>query len=67
MLAFYYTWNDIKSSHNNNKSKISAPTWNEEFTLSDRSSSISVIQDYFQYILKKHRENKGKPDICKQN
>ena len=38
----------------NNKSKISAPTWNEEFVLLDRSYSVSDIQDYFDYIIKKH-------------
>ena len=62
-LSIYYTWNNIKSSYNNNKFKISAPTWNEEFTLSDGSYSVSDIQDYFQYILKKHGENTDKPSI----
>ena len=27
-LSIYYTWKNIKSSCNNNKCKISAPTWN---------------------------------------
>ena len=62
-LSIYYTWNDIKSSYNNNKLKISSPTWNEEFILPDGSCSISDIQDYFQYILKKHGENIDKPSI----
>ena len=52
-LSIYYTWNNIKSSYNNNRFKISAPTWNEEFTLPDGSYSVSDIQDYFQYILNK--------------
>ena len=56
-LSIYYTWKNIKSSYNNNKFKISAPTWNEEFELPDGSYSISDIQDYFEYILKKHSEN----------
>ena len=59
----YYTCNNIKSSYNNNKFKISTPTWNEEFTLPDGSYSVSDIQDYFQYILKKHGENTDKPSI----
>ena len=46
-----------KSSYNNNKFKISAPTWSEEFKLPDGSYSISDIQDYFEYILKNHSEN----------
>ena len=62
-LSMYYTWNNIKSSANNNKFKISTPTWNEEFTLPDGSYSVSDIQDYFQYILKKHGENTDKPSI----
>ena len=53
-LSIYYTWKNIKSSYNNNKFKIPAPTWNEEFELPDGSYSISDIQDYFEYILKKH-------------
>ena len=36
--------------------KISAPTWNEEFELPDGLYSISDIQDYFTYVLKKHGE-----------
>ena len=62
-LSIYYTWNNIKSSYNNNKSKISAPTWNEEFTLPDGFYSVSDIQDYFEYISKKHGENTNKPSI----
>ena len=50
-LSIHYTWKNIKSSYNNNKFKISAPTWREEFELPDGSYSISDIQDYFEYIL----------------
>ena len=56
-LSIYYTWKNIKSLHNNNKFKISAPTWNDKFELLDGSYSVSNIQDYFEYILKKHGEN----------
>ena len=48
---------NIKSSYNNNKFKISAPTWNGKFELPDGLYSVSNIQDYFEYILKKHGEN----------
>ena len=51
-LSIYYTWKNIKKSYKNNKSKISALTWNEEFELSDGSYSVSDIQDYFECILK---------------
>ena len=50
-LSIYYTWKYIKSSYNNNKFKISVPTWNDKFELPDRSHSASNIQDYFEYIL----------------
>ena len=62
-LSIYYTWKNIKSSYNNNKFKISAPTWNDEFELPDVSYSVSDIQDYFEYILKKHGEDIDKPSI----
>ena len=57
-LSIYYTWKNIKKSYKNNKFKISAPTWNEEFELPDESYSIQDIQDYFGYILKKHGESR---------
>ena len=44
-LSIYYTWKNIKSSYNNNKFKISAPSWNDKFQLPDRSYSISDIHD----------------------
>ena len=62
-LSIYYTWRNIKSSYNNNKFKIPAPTWNDEFELPDGSYSVSDIQDYFEYILKKHGEDIDKPSV----
>ena len=53
-LSIYYTWKDIKSEYNKNKLKIFAPTWNDEFNLPSGSYSVSDIQDYFEYIIKKH-------------
>ena len=60
-----YTWKNIKSSYNNNKFKISVPAWSEEFELPDGSYSVSDIQDYFEYILKKHSESVDNPSIRK--
>ena len=34
-LSIYYTWKNIKSAYNNNKFKISAPTWNDQFDFPD--------------------------------
>ena len=52
-----------KSSYNNNKFEISAPTWNEKFELPDGLYSVSNIQDYFEYSLKKIGENIDKPSV----
>ena len=60
-LSIYYTWRNIKSSYKNSKFKISAPTWSDEFELTDGSYSISDIQDYFEYIRKKHSESVDDP------
>ena len=59
--SIYYTWKNVKSSYNNNEFKISSPTWSEEFELPDRSYSVPDIQDYFEYILKKHSESVDNP------
>ena len=48
-LIIYDTWKNIKKSYSNNKFKISAPTWNEEFELADGSYYVSNIQDYLEY------------------
>ena len=62
-LSIYYTWKNIKKSYKYNKFKILAPIWNGEFELPDGSYSISNIQDYFEYILKKHGANPVNPSI----
>ena len=51
-LTIYHTWRNVKSSYKNNKCKISAPAWSDEFELSDGSYSMSDVQDYFEYIFK---------------
>ena len=62
-LNTYYTWKNIKNSYNNNKFKIPSPTWSDKFELPDGLYLISDIQDYFEYILKKHNENVDNPSI----
>ena len=62
-LSIYYTWKNIKQSYRNNKFKISAPAWNEEFELPDGSYSISYIQYYFEYIFKKQGGKTVNPSI----
>ena len=62
-FSIYYTWKNIKTEYNNNKFKISAPTWNETFDLPDGSYSIADIQNYFQFIIKKHETLTENPSM----
>ena len=61
--SLYYTWKNINSEYNNNKFKISAPTRNDNFDLPDGSYSISDIQDYFEFIIKKHETLTENPPV----
>ena len=62
-LSIYYTLKSIKRSYNNNKFKISAPTWNDKFELPDGSNSVSYILVYFEYIFKNHGKSVDKPSV----
>ena len=64
-LSIYQTYKTIKSAYNNNNFKISAPTWNDNFGLHDESYSISDIQDYFEYIIKKSMKLQQIILLCK--
>ena len=61
-LSIYYTWKNIKSEYNN-KFKILAPTWNGTFDLPDGFFSISDIQNYFEFIIKKHEDLTENPPV----
>ena len=54
-LSIYYMWKNVKSKYNNNEFKISAPTWSDTFDLPDGSDSISDIQSYLEYVIKKQK------------
>ena len=62
-LSIYYTWKNIKSEYNNNKFKISLPTWDDIFDLTDGSYSIADSQDFFEFIIKKHETLTEDPPI----
>ena len=53
-LSIYFTWKNFKSEFKNNRFKISANTWSEGFNISYGSYAVTNIQDYFEYIIKKH-------------
>ena len=61
-LSIYYMWkkHEKYEKYKNNRLKIMAPRWNEEFELSDGSYSVSDIQDY---IIKKHETLTTIPSI----
>ena len=62
-LCIHYTWKNIKSEYNNNKFKISVLTWNDTFDLPDGSYSIADIQNYFEFIIKKHETLTENPPV----
>ena len=62
-LSIYHTWKNVNSEYNNNKFKISASTWNETFDLPDGSFTVDDIQDYFEFIIKKHGTLTDNPSI----
>ena len=62
-VSIYYTWKSIKKLNKKSKFKISIPTWNDKFELPDGSYTVSDIQDYFEYTLKKHGEKTDSPSI----
>ena len=52
-LSTYYTWKSKKSEYNSSEFKFFSPNRNDTFDLPDGSYSISDIQDYFEFIIKK--------------
>ena len=54
-ISIYYTWKNTRQPYKNNKVKIVTLTWNDDLKLPDGSYSMPVIQDYIEYIIKKHK------------
>ena len=61
-LSIYYTLKNIKSAYRNNKFKSYAQTWNDIFDL-PCFHSIVDIQDYFEFIMKKHETLTENPPV----
>ena len=59
ILAFFIHGKILK----NHIFKTWSPTWHEEFELPDGSYCISDVQDYFEYIFKKHGKKTVNPSI----
>ena len=70
-LSIYYTWENIKSKYNNNKFKISSPTWTETFNLPDGSYEVSDIHDYYLKMIQMHeptiKNNENSPVLIYPN
>ena len=48
-LSIYYTWKNIKNSYNDNKFKISTPTWNDNLNY----QMVRILYQTFKIILNK--------------
>ena len=53
-LSVYYTWKNTRQQSKNNKHKIIAPAWKDEFELPDSSYSVSDNQDFIKDVIKRH-------------
>ena len=62
-LSIYYKWKNIRKQYKNNKLKTIAPAWNDGFELLDGSYSVSDIQNYREFIIKKHETLTAIPPI----
>ena len=54
---------NIEPKYNNNRFKIFASTWNDQFNLPDGVYSVSDIQYYFEYIIKKRQIIADNPPV----
>ena len=66
MLFKTYSFNTRGKIEENKirKLKIIAPTWSDEFELSDGSYSVWDIQDNIEFIIKMHETLTSIPPIC---
>ena len=61
-LSIYSPWKIIRVIQKQ-KIKISAPIWYDKFELFDGLYFVSYIQEYFEYIIKKHETVADNPPI----
>ena len=52
--SIYYTWKNRRQQRKNNKLKIIAPTWNDEFDFPNGFYSMLDIQDYIECVIEKY-------------
>ena len=62
-LSIFYMWKNIRKQHKNNKLKVIAPTWTDEFELPGGSYYVSDIQDCIEHIIKNHETLTAIPPI----
>ena len=57
-LSIHYTWHNVKEEYNNNKFRLSGPTWSKDVTAPDGSYEVYQIQNYFlDEVIKKHESD----------
>ena len=61
-MSIYYPWKNIRKQCKK-KLQIITLTWNDESELPDDFYSVSDIQDYIEYIIKKHETLTATPPI----
>ena len=54
-LSICYTWKNIRKQYRNNKLQTRAPAWNNKFELPNGPYSVSDIQDYIEFVIKKYK------------
>ena len=62
-LSNYYTWNNVRQQYKNGKLKNISLMWDDELELHDCYYSVSDIQNYVEYIIKKHETLLSKAPI----
>ena len=55
-VTIHYAWK-IYKLYENNMFKLSETPWDKKFELSGGLNFIKVIQDYFEYSIRKHKKN----------
>ena len=62
-ILAYTRWKNTKSHIKIKKNNLPASTQNQRFELPVRSYSVSDIQDFFEYIIRKHQIVTDNPPI----
>ena len=54
-LSIYYIWKNVRQQYKDSIFKITAPASNDDFPSHDGSDSMSDIDSYIEFFMKKHQ------------